>query len=137
MDCKLFSQSDCRKLLYFPRPSHLWYNAHCTRNIVTHQLQYCFVNYFHDIFGTMVQFFYSVVQCALFKSVLYRTNSNSYTCKGVVPTRLNQVCTFCAISGGRRGGGGGAFKGTSQRPLKRGAAGGSRQRAQVASKIDF
>ena len=54
MDCKLFSQSDCRELLYLPRPPHLWYNA---RNIVTTQLQYCFVNYFHNILGTMVQYF--------------------------------------------------------------------------------
>ena len=57
VDCKLFSQSHCRELLYLPRPPHLWYNAHCTRNIVTTQLQYCFVNYFHNILGTMVQYF--------------------------------------------------------------------------------
>ena len=61
MDCKLFSQSDCKKLVYLPRPPHLWYNTHCTRNIVTHQLQSSFVNYFHNIFGTMVQYF---LQCS-------------------------------------------------------------------------
>ena len=46
--------------MYLSRPPHLWYNTHCTRNIVTKQLQYCFVNYFHNIFGTMVQIF---LQC--------------------------------------------------------------------------
>ena len=60
VDCKLFSQSHCRELLYLPRPPHLWFNAHCTRNIVTTQLQYCFVNYLHNILGTMVQYF---LQC--------------------------------------------------------------------------
>ena len=60
MDCKLFSRSHCRELLYLPCPSHLWHKAHCSRNIVTTQLQYCFVNYFHNIFGTVVQYF---LQC--------------------------------------------------------------------------
>ena len=50
MDCKLFSQSHCRQLLYLPGPCHLWYNRHCTRNIVTHQLQFYFVIFFHNIF---------------------------------------------------------------------------------------
>ena len=44
----------------FPAPSHLWHDAHCTRNIVTTQLQYCFVNYFQNIFGTMAQYSFAV-----------------------------------------------------------------------------
>ena len=42
-------------------PPHLWCSTHCSENIVTHQLQFSFVNYFHNILDTMVQhYFYSV-----------------------------------------------------------------------------
>ena len=68
-DCKLFSQSHCRELLlYLPRPPHHWYNAHCTRNIVTTQLQYSFVNYLRHIFGTMVQY---GLQCRIGQTKIY------------------------------------------------------------------
>ena len=60
-DCKLFSQSHCRQLVYtFPDPSPRCYNTHCTRNIVTHHLQFCIVNYFHNILCAMLHFF---LQC--------------------------------------------------------------------------
>ena len=75
-DCKLFSESHCRQLLYLPRPPHLWYNSHCTRNIVTTQLQYRFVNYFHNIFGAMVHFF---LQCMMTCPGLRRDTIQSAT----------------------------------------------------------
>ena len=52
MDCSLFWQS---QLLYLFRQSHRWYNTPC---IVTHQLQFYFVNYFH-FFCCNDTFFYS------------------------------------------------------------------------------
>ena len=65
MDCKLFSRSHCRKLLYLPRPLTCGTVRIVPEIIVTTQLQYCFVNYFHNIFGTMVQYFLqsNVVVC--------------------------------------------------------------------------
>ena len=54
MDCKLFSQSHCTLPLTF------WCNTRCTRNVVIHQIAFCFVNYFHNIFGTITHFFHSV-----------------------------------------------------------------------------
>ena len=39
----------------FPTLPHLWYNTHCTWNIATNQ--FCSVIYFHNIFGTLLQFF--------------------------------------------------------------------------------
>ena len=68
IDCKLFSQSHCRELLYLPRRPHLW----CTRNIVTTQLQHCFVNYFHNIFCRMVEYFlqWCCLQCTPIRQFL-------------------------------------------------------------------
>ena len=56
IDCKLFSQSHCGQLLYFPLSPHLCYNTRCTRNIVPLRLQSWIVNYFHDTFRTVVVF---------------------------------------------------------------------------------
>ena len=72
MDCKLFSQPDCRELVCLPRHPHLYYNTHCTRNIVTQQLQHCFVNFF-TIFLVQWYIFFTVLeraQCALRGPVL-------------------------------------------------------------------
>ena len=57
----------CRELLCLQRPPHLWYNAHCTRNTVAIQLQYCFVNYFHIFW---VQWYNIFFQCTFVRVAL-------------------------------------------------------------------
>ena len=48
--CKLFSQSVCRKLLYLPRPLTSGTIRIVPEILLPTNYNYCFVNYFHDIF---------------------------------------------------------------------------------------
>ena len=60
MDCKLFSQSHCKQLLYLPHPPHFWCNTHCTSEILLPtKILFCkFFSQYFEYNGTI--FFCSV-----------------------------------------------------------------------------
>ena len=74
--------------MYLPRPPLHWYNVHCTRIVVTTQLRYCFVNYFHNIFGTMVRCF---SQCLVLLNPSLRPQMKSAALTQVASLRVTPI----------------------------------------------